>query len=268
MPQTIIPTTTMRRGELVQFFGVPTGLPNALGNFAWPEEYAERLETVSKEEEALMEAHDEWVQAHEDWEHLAPARDQEALEEAIRAGKPDPGTPNASAAERAEHVAWTKLKLMLDDAIASGLYKPVIAAYLSDHAAHLAEHELTRKKAHAEATRKAKELLAEVEDGSNAPGVASATMKEFLSARWLPDEDDHDTLLMAKDDDSDTRKRAILERNNAIIARWRREANGQPEPVHDPIASGLATELAAAAGYGSTEAKAELTRRRAASRTK
>ena len=66
-------------------------------------------------------------------------------------------------ADRAEHVAWTGLRLTLDDAPEKIPYKRIFSAYLRELAPHLAEHELTRERTHAEATRKAAEIMAEGE---------------------------------------------------------------------------------------------------------
>jgi hypothetical protein len=260
MSETIIPTATMRRGQLVERFGVPENLPSDLENFTWPKEYAKRLAEAAKVADALYEAHEAWTAAHEEFEDVAPAADQSALEAAIRAGEPDPGTPATDAADRAEHVAWTRLQLALDDA-RNATYKDVLRDYLREQVEHLAAHELTREQAHAEATRKAAELMAEVEQGSNKPGHASATMKQYVAERWSED-DDTDTLLVARDGDSDSRRRAITERNAAILARWRREVNSEPEPAYD-ITTAKATELGAAVAYGSPTAAAELRRRKA-----
>lgn len=261
MSETIIPTAAMRRGEIVQRQAVPENLPDELANFTWPKEYAKRLAEVAKVADALYEAHEAWTAAHEEFEDVAPGADQSALEAAIRAGEPDPGTPATDAADRAEHVAWTRLQLALDDA-RNTTYKDVLRDYLREQVEHLASHELTREQAHAEATRKAAELMAEVEQGSNKPGRASTVMKQYVAERWS-EQDDTDSLIVVQEGDGLSRRTAIEQRNAAILARWRREANGEPEPAYD-ITEAKASELGAAVAYGSPVAAAELRRRKAA----
>lgn len=264
MTETIVPAVLMRRGDLVELFGIPEHRPSTLDNFTWPKKYADRLAAVDKLTDALAEAHNAWVEAHEEWEHVAPAADQQALVDALRAGKPDPGTAHTDLADRGEHVAWTRFQLALEDA-RTVTSKEVLADYLRNESQHLAAHELKRQEAHAEATRKARELMAAAQDGSNAPGHASTAMKGHVATRWN-DDDDTDTLLIPSDSDSSGRRQAIETRNAAILARWAREANSEPEPAYD-ITTAKATELGAAVAYGSPTAAAELRRRKATATT-
>ena len=75
MSETIVPNALMRREELVELHGVPEHMPEALANFAWPENYAKQLDAASKVTDALYDAHVAWVEAHEEWEDVAPAAD-------------------------------------------------------------------------------------------------------------------------------------------------------------------------------------------------
>lgn len=262
MSQTIIPTVLTRRGDLVELHGVPEALPDVLAGYDWPEEHAERLAAADTAADNLYRAFETWADAHEELEAAAPAADQAALVEAIRAGKPDPGTPATDKANRAEHVAWTRLELALDDARAH-THKAAVADYLRAHEKHLAAHELDAKAAHDDATGKARAIMAAANEGVNRPGAASTTMREYVATRW--DGTDAETLLT--DDGTDPQKsERIRARNAEIIAGWKRRANQEPEPTADPIATGTATELSAAASHGSAPARAELARRRAASR--
>jgi len=52
-----------------------------------------------------------------------------------------------------------------------------------------------------EAQQTVAEIMADVEQGSNKPGHASATMKQFVAIRWN-EADDRDTLLTAEPGDS------------------------------------------------------------------
>lgn len=243
---------------------VPVPLPDVLGNFPFPKKYADRIKAAAKVADGVYDAEQEWREAHDEWENFAPAKDQQALEAAIRAGEPDPGTPATDAADRAEHVAWTRLQLAIDDLSGTEKQGDVIREYLEEEAEHLAKHEIARKEAHGVAEEKAAAIMREVEAGSNKPGIASTTMKQYVATRWN-DADDRDTLRTPNPGATVGQKRAVEEFNQRILDRWAREANGLPEPGYD-VTQARAGELEAAADYGSTEARDELKRRRAASK--
>lgn len=226
MSETIIPSVLTRRGNMAPLHNVPELLPATLGNFAWPKAYAKRLAEADKAAQALYDAHAAWELADYELEHEAPGKDQAALEAAIRAGQDDPGTPATDAADRAEHVAWTRMQLALEDARAA-THKAVLQDYIDTEAQHLAAHELARETAHAEAAAKAAEIMAEATDRANMPGAASTAIKSFVAARWN-EQDDKDTLLVA-DGPNDHRRHQIMEYNAAILERWKRQAEGKAE---------------------------------------
>lgn len=219
-----------RRGEN-RYMGIrPETMPDVLGNYTFPKKWADQLAKADTAVDALIDAHTDWTDARDEFEHYAPARDQKALEAAIRAGDPDPGTPETDAADRAEHVAWTRLQLAITDAQKARGHREVIRDYLEAESEALAKHELAREEAHTKASEKARALIEEAEDRSNAPGAASAAMHELTAERWSPDAD---TLLTPSLNADKVERAQISQRNAAIIERWKWQAGGEPQPGHD-----------------------------------
>lgn len=241
-----------RRGEY-RYMGIrPEGLPQVLGNYTFPKKWADQLAKADAAVDALIDAHTDWSDARDEFEHYAPARDQKALEDAIRAGDPDPGTPETDAADRAEHVAWTRLQMAITDASKARGHRDVIGDYLAAESKALAKHELAREEAHTKASEKARALIEEAEDRSNAPGAASAAMHALTAERWEPDAD---TLLTPSPNADRDERAQINQRNAAILERWKRQAGGEPEPGHD-AGHAEATRGTRGSGVSTTSAEA------------
>lgn len=237
-------------------------IPSQLDGYPWPSDIAQAISASDDAYVRVTEAHSAWEDSVAALD-AATSADDAALRAALRAGKPDPGTPATELAKRAEHVQWTAFALVREECerlLLAG--KSAVSTYLQTHAGELARAELDRlaeyRAAHVKLTAAQAEDAAALEQVGN----ATRTMNSYVSARWG---DSDDVALRWQADDRRWQNYGLA--NDQLEAKWKSLAATGAEPPPTAIADQTADQLATDAAYGNTEARAELKRRRVASRT-
>jgi len=253
---------TVERFGALKVFYTTEPIPSELDTFPWPLDIAKAVVAADDAWVRLNEAQSEWEDAHDHLQVGAPKLDDTALRAALKADKPDPGTPATDKAKRAEVVQWTAFDMARGECeplLSAG--KAAVSTYLTDHAADLAQYELDRlaeyRAAHVKLT------AAQSADGNALGQVGNATriMSSYTSGRWT---DGENVRLQWQADDKQWSNYGLA--NDQLEAKWEALAATGAEPPPIPIQEQTADQLGTDAAYGNTEAKAELKRRRAASR--
>lgn len=217
-----------RQGKHYSFTFTP--VPPELDGYPWPENVAETVTAADAAWTTLVEADAAW---HDTDQALALAAqaDKDLLVAALRAGEPDPGTPNQNKAARAEEVAWTVLELARADATkALNAARGAITGYLSRHLVDVGRYELDRVADWKQAQADAEAARQRAATAGARVGRAYVAMKNYTGGSFT---DPVPYTLSTDPHDPDRERRT----NNRVLARLE-ELAGTPRHVQETHGAG------------------------------
>lgn len=219
MPQ----NTVIRFGQTI---GVnePEPTPDELRAFEWPAKIIALLDKADEAWRTVDTACEDWRSAHDYLENGAGEADKQLLLASLRKGEGDPGTPTQDAAKRDEEVKWAQYQIAREDAGKPDVEaQNAIRAYLAEHLAELATHELKMIDVALKAKERADDAMDKAQQAARSVGVHYVTARYYTGERLAPEP------FMLPRELQDMRPGDV----NALQARYEAMRDNKPTPYTD-----------------------------------